>query len=152
MAFGTPGAESSAAPCTGDAYIDQFDWEIVSFVVSWHPYGGPPEGEPLRQFGMTPSRLLQRFEHVVTVALGQLHTLDKRQAKLLAQAGALCRGYVTQQPVVSRVGPQRSVEAPPVLIDGRWVRHAGGVMHWRSNDEELRGVRSIPRRGGCGTG
>ena len=47
------------------AGVDRFDWEVVAFMVSWAPYGGPSEDDVLPAFGMTCSQLEERFALIV---------------------------------------------------------------------------------------
>jgi hypothetical protein len=109
--------------------VNEFDWELVDFVLSWQPYGDPPDDEVLVRFGMTPLRLRQRFGEIVESALaGPSEYGDDRQA-LLARA----RDHVwATRPTVGLADAPRP-DAPPPDDDGepgRWIlRH--GVRYWR---------------------
>jgi hypothetical protein len=45
--------------------MDRFDRQIVAFVRSWAPYGGPPADEVLTEFGMTREQLADRFHLIL---------------------------------------------------------------------------------------
>jgi len=45
--------------------MDRFDREIMDFVRSWAPYGGPPTDEILLEFGMTRDQLAVRVQQIV---------------------------------------------------------------------------------------
>jgi hypothetical protein len=46
--------------------MDRFDREILDFVRSWAPYGGPPSDEVFAEFGLTPSQLADRLDLIVS--------------------------------------------------------------------------------------
>jgi hypothetical protein len=41
--------------------MDRFDRDILDFVRSWAPYGGPPADEVLAEFGMTRDQLFEGY-------------------------------------------------------------------------------------------
>lgn len=45
--------------------MDRFDREILDYVRSWSPYGGPPADEVLAEFGLTPGQLTERVNHII---------------------------------------------------------------------------------------
>ncbi len=45
--------------------MDRFDREILDYVRSWSPYGGPPADEVLAEFGLTPGQLTERVTHII---------------------------------------------------------------------------------------
>lgn len=45
--------------------MDRFDREILDYVRSWSPYGGPPADEVLAEFGLTPGQLAERVDHII---------------------------------------------------------------------------------------
>ncbi|KAA0117935.1 DUF3263 domain-containing protein [Mycolicibacterium sp. P9-22] len=47
--------------------MDRFDREILDYVRSWSPYGGPPADEVLAEFGLTPGQLTERVNHIIAV-------------------------------------------------------------------------------------
>ncbi|WP_051288564.1 hypothetical protein [Mycobacterium sp. URHD0025] len=70
--------------------IDEFDWDIVRYVVSWAPYGGPDEEDILPRFGMDAQRLNARFVELITeLSLRDGASLNHRQRRLLARAREL---------------------------------------------------------------
>jgi hypothetical protein len=46
--------------------LDRFDRDLLSFMVSWAPYGGPPDNECFVEFGMSAEEIHQRCVHVVS--------------------------------------------------------------------------------------
>lgn len=47
---------------------DRFEHDIVAFMRSWEPYGGPPPDEVLPEFGMTRDQLVQRYRRILADA------------------------------------------------------------------------------------
>jgi hypothetical protein len=43
----------------------RFDRDLMDFVRSWAPYGGPPADEVMVEFGMTPDQLAERVQLIV---------------------------------------------------------------------------------------
>jgi hypothetical protein len=48
--------------------LERFDRDLLTFVLSWAPYGGPPEDECLIQFGMSANRVRQRCHELICTA------------------------------------------------------------------------------------
>lgn len=46
--------------------MDKDDQEIVSYALSWRPYGGPPRSEVLVNFGMTLNRFHSRVHEILS--------------------------------------------------------------------------------------
>jgi hypothetical protein len=46
--------------------LDRFDRDLLSFMVSWAPYGGPPDNECFVEFGMSADRVHERCVQVVS--------------------------------------------------------------------------------------
>jgi hypothetical protein len=46
--------------------LDRFDRDLLAFLLSWAPYGGPPDNECFVEFGMNAERLHERCVHVVS--------------------------------------------------------------------------------------
>jgi hypothetical protein len=51
----------SIGPLARPARIDPFHRDLIRFVLSWMPYGGPPDEELLPRFGITNNMLHQRI-------------------------------------------------------------------------------------------
>ncbi|WP_029117781.1 hypothetical protein [Mycobacterium sp. URHB0044] len=51
--------------------MDRFDREILDFMRSWAPYGGPPADEVLEEFGMTRDELVDRMHLIVATEAAQ---------------------------------------------------------------------------------
>jgi len=45
--------------------LDRFDRDLLAFMLSWAPYGGPPENECFVEFGMSTDRVRERCMEVV---------------------------------------------------------------------------------------
>ncbi|BBY26892.1 hypothetical protein [Mycolicibacterium sediminis] len=45
--------------------MDRFDRQLMDFVRSWAPYGGPPSDEVMLEFGMTREQLTERITLIV---------------------------------------------------------------------------------------
>lgn len=45
--------------------MDRFDRDILDYVRSWSPYGGPPADEVLAEFGLTPGQLAARVDQLI---------------------------------------------------------------------------------------
>ncbi|MHC9297511.1 hypothetical protein ACRCUN_34080, partial [Mycobacterium sp. LTG2003] len=89
--------------------VDQFDWDIIRYVVEWAPYGGPLDEDILPRFGMDAQRLNARFiELVSALTMGSGRLLNQRQRRLLDHARKLVR-------------PEKA--SPPIELKGR-THHA----------------------------
>ena len=53
---------------SGKRQLDRFDRDLLTFLLSWVPYGGPPENECFVEFGMNVDRLRERCAQVVYTA------------------------------------------------------------------------------------
>lgn len=49
----------------GGGIANRFEHDIVTFMRSWAPYGGPPADEVLPEFGLTRDQLVQRYYQIV---------------------------------------------------------------------------------------
>jgi hypothetical protein len=47
---------------------DRFEHDIVAFMRSWAPYGGPPDDEALLEFGLNREQLVRRYQQILAVA------------------------------------------------------------------------------------
>jgi hypothetical protein len=50
---------------SGKRQLDRFDRDLLAFILSWAPYGGPPENECFVEFGMTADRVREHCMEVV---------------------------------------------------------------------------------------
>jgi hypothetical protein len=72
--------------------MDRFDREILDFVRSWAPYGGPPSDEVLTEFGMTREQLFDRVERIVaTEAARRDHELRRPWLRVQREARSASR-------------------------------------------------------------
>ncbi len=70
--------------------IDRADHELLTFAISWLPYGGGPEDEMLVNFGMTKRRYLNRLREVVDRQRHLIHpTVAERLIALCEQSSAV---------------------------------------------------------------
>ena len=44
---------------------DRYEHDIVTFMRSWAPYGGPPADEVLLEFGLTREQLVARYHQIL---------------------------------------------------------------------------------------
>lgn len=51
--------------------IDAFDRELLEFIMTWMPYGGPPAEEILPRFGIHADALVVRVQDIVTGGLSR---------------------------------------------------------------------------------
>ena len=65
--------------------MDRFDREILDFMRSWAPYGGPPAEEAMEQFGMTRDELIDRM-HLIVATEAARRDREQRQSWLRVQA------------------------------------------------------------------
>jgi hypothetical protein len=110
--------------------VDQFDWEIIEFVVAWSLYGGPQDEDTVPLFGMDTHRLLRRYnDTVLRLLTDNRPELTVRQHQLLARARSL-RAAGTDAHGVNR----RSSDPSPIDLTadgGRWIQ-SQGLWHWQS--------------------
>jgi hypothetical protein len=114
--------------------IDDFEWDIVAFVLRWAPYGGPSEEESLPHFGMTCAQLQTRFAGVIR-KLGDFPraSLSDPQRDLVQQGRRLLASQTFGAKRTS-VPRQSDVRFTTDLAEatGRWsLRH--GVWHWTTD-------------------
>jgi hypothetical protein len=50
---------------SGKRQLDRFDRDLLAFILSWEPYGGPPENECFVEFGMSGDRVRERCMEVL---------------------------------------------------------------------------------------
>ena len=67
--------------------LDRFDRDLLTFVLSWAPYGGPPDSECFVEFGMNAERVRERCLEVVCTARAIEHNDEERS--LLVNAAQL---------------------------------------------------------------
>jgi hypothetical protein len=67
--------------------MDRFDRQILDFMRSWAPYGGPPADEVLAEFGMTRDALFERVNLIVATETARRER-DLRRPWLRVQATA----------------------------------------------------------------
>jgi hypothetical protein len=51
--------------------MDRFDRQILDFMRSWAPYGGPPADEVLAEFGMTRDELVDRAHLILATEVAR---------------------------------------------------------------------------------
>jgi hypothetical protein len=64
--------------------MDRFDRQILDFMRSWAPYGGPPADEVLAEFGMTREELIDRA-HLIVATEAARREREQRQPWLGVQ-------------------------------------------------------------------
>ena len=71
--------------------MDRFDRQILEFVRSWAPYGGPPADAVLEEFGLTQEELVDRF-HLILATEAARREREQRRPWLRVQATASAPG------------------------------------------------------------
>jgi hypothetical protein len=61
--------------------LERFDRDLLTFVLSWAPYGGPPDDECLIQFGMSAKRVRRRCRELICTA--RPHEYEAPETQLL---------------------------------------------------------------------
>ncbi|WP_396910600.1 hypothetical protein [Mycolicibacterium sp.] len=69
---------------TTNGRLDEFDRDMLRFVVSWAPYGGPPDDEILPRFGILSYELTERIRELAYIS-GQ-HGVSFEDRRLLQRA------------------------------------------------------------------
>jgi hypothetical protein len=67
--------------------MDRFDREILDFVRSWAPYGGPPDDQVLEEFGLTRDQLIDRA-HLILATEAARREREQRRPWLRVQTTA----------------------------------------------------------------
>jgi len=62
----------------GGGIADRYEHDIVTFMRSWAPYGGPPADEVLPEFGLTRDQLVTRYQEIIDAA-AERRELEMRQ-------------------------------------------------------------------------
>lgn len=124
------GQPERAAPLV----VDQFDWEIIEFVVAWAHYGGPKDEHTVPLFGMDVPRLLERFHEVVLrLGRGGHATLTFKQYKLFQRAAAVQSHLVREHQACGTAKSDKSSAAELSATAGRWFQNQG-VWHWQESE------------------
>jgi len=58
--------------------MDQFDRNLVEYVLSWAPFGGPPAEEILPRFGFPSDQLGKRIRDIAYPRLRRIIEIDER--------------------------------------------------------------------------
>jgi hypothetical protein len=90
--------------------LDRFDHDLLAFVLSWAPYGGPPADECFVEFGMSPGRVHERCLQVVCTA--RPGDFGDGDWALLIRASQLLLGPTQHT-------PQRVVRDPTIAVHRR---------------------------------
>ena len=105
--------------------LDPFDRDLLTFLLSWAPYGGPPDGECLVEFGMSSQRLREKCVHVVSTTRSVDCDDDERELLLRT-----CR-LLLDQPLQRDSRSTASLNKPNVA---RFVRRAASRTALRAAD------------------
>jgi hypothetical protein len=69
--------------------MDRFDRELLDFVRSWAPYGGPPADDSWTEFGMSRDQLLNRARQLLAEESARReYVLRRPWLRLREEAGA----------------------------------------------------------------
>jgi hypothetical protein len=80
---------------SGKRRLDRFDRDLLAFILSWAPYGGPPENECFVEFGMSSDRVRERCMEVVCTA--QASEFGESECSLLLRGSRLLLGSVQRE-------------------------------------------------------
>ena len=116
--------------------LDRFDRDLLAFLLSWAPYGGPPDNECFVEFGMNAERLRERCVHVVSTT--RAVDCGEEDRDLLLRTCRLLWGNPNQRERRSSA----SLNKPKV---NRFVRRAASVTTLRPA-ETGRNATSSPTR------
>jgi hypothetical protein len=75
--------------------LDRFDRDMLTFTLSWAPYGGPPNSECFVEFGMNADRVHERCMQVVCTA--RAADFGEEEGALLLRASQLLLGRPFQR-------------------------------------------------------
>src|SRR5690242_18544761 len=116
--------------------LDRFDRDLLSFMVSWAPYGGPPDNECFVEFGMSADRVRERCVHVVSTARAADCADEERELLLRT-----CRLLLGQR-------GQRDSRSMPMLTNPNVIRFARRPASPRNRRDALAGrnATSSPTR------
>lgn len=80
LARGVPTASPSLSTVVlqGISLLDRFDRDLLSYIVSWAPYGLPPAEELLPKFGVPSKSLASRICDIARAQDGKRLTLNDR--------------------------------------------------------------------------
>jgi hypothetical protein len=96
--------------------LDRFDRDLLAFMLSWAPYGGPPDRECFVEFGMSADRVQERCRQVVCTA----HATDygDTECSLLLRASRLLLGHPSQNRFARRAVSARNLLGGEAVIAG----------------------------------
>lgn len=63
---------------SGGEIPDRFAHDIVTFMRSWAPYGGPPADEVLPEFGLTRDQLVQRYQQILACRAAEAEQMRRK--------------------------------------------------------------------------
>lgn len=113
------------------ATIDQFNWEIVEFVLKWAHYGGPKDEDTMPLFGMDTPRLMERFDDILhRLCSDSRLVMTPRQHQLFARARELHSSAPTKH--VCRTQKVGNSALDLTADGGRWIQHHG-LWRWQSS-------------------
>ena len=104
---------------TGDGsrkrQLDRFDRDLLVFILSWAPYGGPPDNECFVEFGMSAERVRERCVQVVSTT--RAVDCGDEERELLLRTCKLLLGSPSQRDSRSNA----SLNRPKVTRLVRWA-------------------------------
>lgn len=113
--------------------MNQFDREILQFVLAWAAYGGPPEDEVLPRFGMSAERLNERVSEILSQT--RVPDVSSDDRTLLTSVAALGGCGLHREPVsTSKHMPAASMSPKSVGDDRRKDAHDQPILRrgvWR---------------------
>lgn len=121
---------------------DPFHWELIVFMVSWAPYGGPSDEDALPRFGMNSKDLATRFNDVVQALARMRKHLSEQQHELLQRAQRLLPSDSPRSCSIDSQSAARSATGIGLSpTQGHW-RLSRGLWHWREDRQDNMRSRS----------
>ncbi|MBX7433917.1 hypothetical protein JDV09_17630 [Mycobacterium sp. Y57] len=72
-------------------HIDCFDRHLLTFVLTWAPFGGPDDEDTFSRFGLPSNSVWDRFYRIVEAAEPHLGEFDDADADLIRRASSVDR-------------------------------------------------------------
>lgn len=95
---------------TDGGIADRFEHDIVTFMRSWAPYGGPPADEALPEFGLSREQLVRRYQQILAAEAAR-REWELRRPWARQRPPTTQRPPTIQRPAANREGTQSSTRS-----------------------------------------
>jgi hypothetical protein len=128
--------------------MNEFERELVEFVLAWNPYHGPSEEDAFVRFGMSRERLWEQFCRIVALYRARSRLLPADSVALIRRAETLISSSDddrnSSDDGTAAVAAECCGYPPPSgqtlsLRDGRWILQRGVAMA----EEEFRPLEPL---------